>query len=75
MRPLAQLQILWVDYSPCPCGLITADWGLQTAKLAVKIFKYNLELYPKSYNAHDSLAEAYLFLGDKENEKKCNEQF
>jgi len=34
---------------------------------AVKIFKYNLELYPDSFNAHDSLAEAYLILGDKEN--------
>jgi predicted alpha/beta superfamily hydrolase len=34
---------------------------------AVKIFKYNIELYPKSYNAHDSLAEAYLTMGDKEN--------
>ena len=34
---------------------------------ALKIFKYNLELYPKSFNAHDSLAEAYLILGDREN--------
>jgi predicted alpha/beta superfamily hydrolase len=34
---------------------------------AVKIFKYNLELYPESFNAHDSLAEAYLILSDKEN--------
>ncbi len=33
---------------------------------AVKIFKYNLELYPQSFNAHDSLAEAYLTMGDKE---------
>ncbi|MCI0493558.1 tetratricopeptide repeat protein [candidate division KSB1 bacterium] len=34
---------------------------------AVSIFKYTVELYPESYNAHDSLAEAYLTLGDKEN--------
>ena len=26
-----------------------------------------MEFYPKSFNAHDSLAEAYLTLGDKEN--------
>lgn len=32
---------------------------------AVKIFKFNIELYPKSSNAHDSLAEAYLEKGDK----------
>jgi len=37
---------------------------------AVKIFKYNLELYPKSFNSHDSLAEAFLILGDKENAVK-----
>jgi tetratricopeptide (TPR) repeat protein len=34
---------------------------------AVKIFSYNIKLYPKSFNAHDSLAEAYLTMGDKEN--------
>ncbi|MGB9005135.1 MAG: tetratricopeptide repeat protein, partial [Candidatus Aminicenantales bacterium] len=33
---------------------------------AVKIFSYNIKLYPKSFNAHDSLAEAYLTEGDKE---------
>jgi tetratricopeptide (TPR) repeat protein len=33
---------------------------------AVKILSYNIKLYPNSYNAHDSLAEAYLTKGDKE---------
>jgi hypothetical protein len=34
---------------------------------AIKIFQYTLELYPESFNGHDSLAEAYLTKGDKEN--------
>ena len=34
---------------------------------AVKIFLYNIKLFPKSFNALDSLAEAYLTMGDKEN--------
>jgi len=33
---------------------------------AVKILAYNAKLYPQSYNAQDSLAEAYLTKGDKE---------
>jgi tetratricopeptide (TPR) repeat protein len=33
---------------------------------AVKILSYNIKLYPHSYNAHDSLAEAYLTKGDRE---------
>jgi len=33
---------------------------------AVKILAYNIKLYPQSFNAHDSLAEAYLTKGDKE---------
>jgi len=34
---------------------------------AVKIFLYNIKRFPKSFNALDSLAEAYLTMGDKEN--------
>lgn len=34
---------------------------------AVKIFSYNIKRFPKSFNAHDSLGEAYLIMGDKEN--------
>ncbi len=41
---------------------------------AIRIFTYNLELYPKSYNAYDSLAEAYLTIGDKENARKYYKQ-
>jgi tetratricopeptide (TPR) repeat protein len=32
---------------------------------AIKIFKFNTELYPKSSSGYDSLAEAYLEKGDK----------
>lgn len=34
---------------------------------AIRIFEYMVKLYPKSFNAHDSLAEGYLTKGDKEN--------
>lgn len=37
---------------------------------AVKMFSYNIQRFPKSFNAHDSLAEAYLTMGDKENAVK-----
>ena len=40
---------------------------LQTGKTkeAIEVFKINTETYPKSGNAYDSLAEAYLTAGDK----------
>ncbi len=31
---------------------------------AVELFKLNVKLYPKSYNAYDSLAEGYMDMGD-----------
>jgi predicted alpha/beta superfamily hydrolase len=34
---------------------------------AIALFEYNLKLNPESYNAHDSLAEAYMRMGDREN--------
>ncbi len=34
---------------------------------AIKIFLYNVKRFPKSFNAHDSLAEAYMTMGDKAN--------
>jgi predicted alpha/beta superfamily hydrolase len=34
---------------------------------AVRIFLYNVKRFPKSFNAHDSLAEAYMTMGDKVN--------
>jgi len=37
---------------------------------AVEIFSYNIERFPKSFNAHDSLGEAYMVMGDKENAVK-----
>ncbi len=34
---------------------------------AIKALTYNVRRFPKSFNAHDSLAEAYMIKGDKEN--------
>jgi enterochelin esterase-like enzyme len=33
---------------------------------AVEMFSYNIKRFPKSFNAHDSLGEAYLIMGEKE---------
>jgi glyoxylase-like metal-dependent hydrolase (beta-lactamase superfamily II) len=33
---------------------------------AIKVFEFNVELYPKAWNACDSLAEAYFVKGDKQ---------
>ena len=33
---------------------------------AIATFRINVENYPDSYNAHDSLAEAYMAAGDNE---------
>lgn len=35
-------------------------------KEALEVFKYNLEVYPKSDNAYDSVGQAYAALGEKE---------
>ncbi|MEO0205887.1 MAG: amidohydrolase family protein [candidate division WOR-3 bacterium] len=32
---------------------------------AIEIFKHNVEIFPRSYNTYDSLAEAYVVKGDK----------
>jgi len=44
---------------------------------ALKVFKLNVELYPKAWNPYDSLGEAYALMGDKdlaiENYKKSIE--
>ncbi len=37
---------------------------------AIKALSYNVRRFPKSFNAHDSLAEAYMIKGDKENAVK-----
>lgn len=34
---------------------------------AIKVFTYNIRRFPKSFNAHDSLGEACMIKGDKEN--------
>ena len=41
--------------------------GRKENEKAVEIFSYNIKRFPKSFNAHDSLAEAYMIMGDKEN--------
>lgn len=33
---------------------------------ALKVFKMNVELYPESFNPYDSLAEAYMIMGEKD---------
>jgi tetratricopeptide (TPR) repeat protein len=35
-------------------------------KTAIEIFRMNVESFPDSWNAYDSLGEAYLSKGDKE---------
>ena len=47
------------------------SWGYALIRMkeldkAIKLFEYVVKLYPKSFNAHDSLAEGYLTKGDKE---------
>jgi tetratricopeptide (TPR) repeat protein len=39
--------------------------GLGRAPEAIEIFKLNVEAYPRSANAHDSLGEAYMTRGDR----------
>jgi Tfp pilus assembly protein PilF len=34
-------------------------------KDAIEVFKLAVEVYPKSYNTYDSLAEAYMDAGDQ----------
>ncbi|MFM9838058.1 MAG: serine hydrolase [Cyclobacteriaceae bacterium] len=46
------------------------SWGYtliqqEKVKEAIEIFKLNVSLYPQSGNAHDSLGEAYMTIGDK----------
>lgn len=42
----------------------------QKHKEAIEVFKWNIDLNPKSSNVYDSLAEAYLKFGDKQNALK-----
>jgi tetratricopeptide (TPR) repeat protein len=66
----------WAKYGFKPTEIIPEQrlnrlgYGLlnrQQYDKAITIFEYNLKLNPKSYNAHDSLAEGYLTNGDREN--------
>jgi len=40
--------------------------GVKRYQEAIAVFKLNVELYPKSANTYDSLAEAYLISGNRE---------
>ena len=40
--------------------------GAKRAKAAIEVFKMNVEDFPNSSNAYDSLGEAYMINGDKE---------
>ncbi len=40
--------------------------AMKKVKEAIELFKLNVEAYPQSSNAYDSLAEAYMIDGDKE---------
>jgi len=48
--------------------------GMERVKDAIEIFKLNIEVYPKNANCHDSLGEAYMANGDKENAIKHYEK-
>ncbi|MFY0629149.1 MAG: hypothetical protein JXR05_02140 [Flavobacteriaceae bacterium] len=39
----------------------------KTSQRGIRIFTFATELYPKSANLFDSLAEGFLFMGDKKN--------
>jgi tetratricopeptide (TPR) repeat protein len=41
-------------------------YELREVDKAIGLFKLNVSLYPKSFNAYNSLAESYLVKGDKE---------
>ena len=40
--------------------------GAQRVKEAIALFKLNVEMYPNGFNTYDSLAEAYMAQGDRE---------
>ena len=44
--------------------------GTGRMREAIEAFKLNVELYPKSWNVYDSLAEAYMKSGDAQNAVK-----
>jgi tetratricopeptide (TPR) repeat protein len=46
-------------------------WSLSKIDETVEIFKMNIVAYPSSSNAHESLGEAYLNKGDKNQAEVC----
>lgn len=65
------------DYTFSEAALNRYGYGVLRAKRyeeAVEIFRLNVAEYPESWNVYDSLAEAYLLKGDKENALKYYRQ-
>ncbi len=54
------------------CGYVLL--GRKDLKEAITVFRINVHLFPYSPNCFDSLGEAYLAAGDKENSKACYER-
>ncbi|NIM57490.1 MAG: serine hydrolase [Candidatus Aminicenantes bacterium] len=56
------------DFSPRQLNRLGYDLlRMERVKDAIEIFKLNIEVYPKNANCHDSLGEAYMTDGDKQN--------
>ena len=49
-------------------------WKSPRIEAAIEVFRLNVESYPESANAHDSLAEAYLKNGAMELAKQFHEK-
>jgi tetratricopeptide (TPR) repeat protein len=41
-------------------------YGMKDVKKAIAFFAYNISNFPKSANAYDSLGEAFMIKGDKD---------
>jgi tetratricopeptide (TPR) repeat protein len=57
-------EVYFGEWKVNEAGYLMLNQGL--AKEAIEIFDFNVQRYPESANAHDSLAEAYLKAGDKQ---------
>jgi tetratricopeptide (TPR) repeat protein len=51
------------------CGYVLL--GRKDIKSAISVFRININLFPQSPNCFDSLGEAYLAAGMKEESKAC----
>jgi len=66
-RELKRTQVDKYDFNESELNRLGYDLlGAKKIKEAIEIFKLNVEMFPQSANAYDSLAEAYMVNGDKE---------